>query len=304
MSCAYCFERFDNVRNISSKADSDETIAYLKRYTDYENIFLVFHGGEPLLSDKKYIDTVLNFVIDNFKGKYNVQIQTNGTLLDDEWIQVLKKYSHFLSLSISLDPARELDLRRMLSEDYRSKVWNNLKKILPIFDNVGIVSVMHRYNKDYYVEFIHSLADFGIKNLTISKYRSITYDNISISECEYSDQLIKILIHYIKDRLYRKIRIQPLNSLLSLNNKLCIYLNKQDKCFDFSTFSPERIIEHCYHLENDLILLAEQCKSCKILDFCGGGCPCNPINDDFCMGRKKLYNFIGVIKHDSTRFKF
>ena len=306
MSCAYCFERFDDQRNSCSKADLNETIAYLKRYIDYENVFLVFHGGEPLLSDKKYIDTVLNFVINNFKGNYKIQIQTNGTLLDDKWIQILEKYSHVLSLSISMDPARELDLRRMPSEDYRRKVWNNIQTVLSIFDNVGIVSVMHRYNKDHYIEFIYSLSDFGIKNLTISKYRNttrdLTLDDISVSECEYSDQLIKILTHYIKDKLYKKIKIQPLNSLLSRNNKLCIYLNKQDKCFEFSTFSPGKIIEHCYHLENHLISLAEQCKCCEILNFCGGGCPCNPINEDFCIGRKKLYNFIGELKHADTRF--
>lgn len=74
----------------------------------------------------------------NFNRHCHVQIQTNGTLLDYEWIEIFEKYVPKLSLSISLDPKGKLDLRGSDKMEYRQVVVDNIKKFINRIENIEL----------------------------------------------------------------------------------------------------------------------------------------------------------------------
>ena len=63
---------------------------------EYDTVVFVWHGGEPMMVGLPYYHEAMNR-LDKVKKDYpNVkfinQIQTNLSLLNDEWIEFFKKY--------------------------------------------------------------------------------------------------------------------------------------------------------------------------------------------------------------------
>lgn len=298
MNCLYCFEKNSLFVETQGLLSADDAISYLESYKNYQNIFIVFHGGEPMIAGEEYFKKVLDFISTEFNGNVNVQIQTNGSLFKESWVSLLKPYKKILSFSFSLDPIGTKDLRYHDDCNLRTEIINNLERVNSEFDNTGIISVMHKYNHQYFIKFIELLIDKKIKNITINKFRFNNDSEFSITEEEYSKELINITLYWIKNKLYKKIHIQPLNALLSDKNKICLYLNDIDKCKYFSVLEPNLQYNHCYHIKHPVSQVNTKCKDCSISDFCGGGCLAESIDNDFCKGRFILHDFIGRLKND------
>lgn len=297
MSCVYCFEKNDKWENGRDSLSVEDTITYLEKFVTYDHVFIVFHGGEPLLAGNKYYKSVLDYILNTFSGTIHVQIQTNGSLLNEEWIALLRTYRDILSISISIDPIGRNDLRYQNNDDLRTRVINNIYKITSEFENTGIIAVMHKYNRDCFINFIEELCiPLKIKNITINKFRYDAGSKFSVTEEDYTKELIKITDYWIRKKLYRSLHIQPLNALLSNHNKICLFLNDVNKCRYFSVLEPGMKYEHCYHIQHPRAHLDKKCEECSILDFCGGGCLAEKNDDDFCKGRFILHDFIGRLK--------
>lgn len=295
MCCQYCYEHVaqNDRKEISSAEDVKR---YLKRYIEYKHTFVVFHGGEPLLAKIDEIREVLKFIRYNFKYEYRIQFQTNGTLLNDEWIELFSEYEPNISLSISIDPVGKLDLRKTHGFDYRDSVENNLIKYSKSIMNIGIISVAHKYNIAYYEPFIEDLMNKGIKSLTINKIQGVSLgESYGITEGEYVDLIIDLAKKYISKGWYKRINIQPINSLFSRNgNRICTYLADEYKCSYFNTYySLNDVTLCCDHIVTDkLPKVPKKCFQCDIYSKCGGGCLAEKKDDTFCEARHKLVEFI------------
>lgn len=114
IACKYCYWFRDNDVYSHPKIMSGETLKFLaSRLEDHIKQFnlktfsLLFHGGEPMLCGVARLRDFcerLHHVSDETSCKFNLQITTNGLLLDREWIQLFKYYS--IGVTISLDGAK------------------------------------------------------------------------------------------------------------------------------------------------------------------------------------------------------
>lgn len=295
MCCQYCYEHVSqNERKVTLSAE--DVKIYLKKYVDYKHVFIVFHGGEPLLAKIDEVREILKFIRHNFKYEYRVQFQTNGTLLSDEWITLFCEYEPNISLSVSIDPAGKLDLRKANGFDYRECVKNNLAKYSNSIQNIGIISVAHKYNMAYYELFIEDLMNKGLKSLTINKIQEVSSDVLyGITEMEYVELIIELSKKYISKGWYKRINIQPINSLFSRNgNKICTYLADEHKCSYFNTYYGRNGVSlYCDHIVTDkLPKVPDKCFQCDIYSKCGGGCLVEKKDATFCEARHKLVEFI------------
>ncbi len=303
MQCDYCYEHIteDDHKNIYW-VTGDDVIEYLRKFVDYKHVFILFHGGEPFLAKYDEVSKCLEFIKKNFKYDYKIQFQTNGTLLNDEWIYLLRQYEPNISLSISLDPSGDKDLRKSQGFEYRRIVNDNIKKYGDSIGNIGIISVAHKYNLKYFEEYIEELIKMGIKSLTINKYRGTREDSKPfITEQEYVDLLKSVTLKWIRMGWYKKINIQPLNALFSpRQNRLCIYLPDTNKCSYFKTFyAKDEVSEYCDHvMPKKLPKLDSKCLNCDIYEFCGGGCLVEFKDDTFCNARRDLCEFVRRMKNE------
>lgn len=304
MKCDYCYEHIteDSHKNIYGVTGED-VIDYLRQFVEYKHVFILFHGGEPFLAKYNEVRKCLEYIKQNFKYDYKIQFQTNGTLLNDEWIYLLRQYEPNISLSISLDPRGDKDLRKSQGFEYRKIVMENLKKYSNSINNIGIVAVAHKYNSKYFEMYIEELIKMGIKSLTINKYRGISEDSEPfITEQEYVELLKSVTLKWIQKGWYKKINIQPLNALFSpRKNRLCIYLSDTNKCSYFKTFyGKNEISDYCDHvIPNNFPKLDSKCLNCDIYEFCGGGCLVEFKDSTFCDARRDLCEFVRRMKNES-----
>lgn len=306
MHCVYCYSHI-KTNDVKTSCSVDDVISYLSSYRNYDHVFIVFHGGEPLLSETKTIKAVLDYISTNFNNKVHVQFQTNGSLINDEWLMLFHDYAHLISLSISLDPSDNMDLRIYPKGISRNDILSNIKKCSKIVKNIGVISVAHKCNDKHYLRFINELIENDVHCLTISKYQSIgdwKEDKFYLTENEYVEMLIRLSYEWVSKKLYTKIDIQPLHSLFSSNsNKLCIYMNDPLKCTYFHTFySGSNQSDLCDHITDEKIpAFPIKCETCSILEKCGGGCIAEIKDDTFCVARHRLVKFIGEMKNGNNR---
>ena len=104
MNCKYCYVNPEK-RKSGERMDLSiinkiyEAVGKLSpRYVEF-----IWHGGEPLLYDKEDFIKIIEMQKELVDKGINVGngIQTNGTLIDDDWIKIFKEYS--ISVGISID---------------------------------------------------------------------------------------------------------------------------------------------------------------------------------------------------------
>lgn len=293
LNCQYCYEheRYGNSNTGSIKVDN--IIEYIDRLeNEFSYIKIILHGGEPLLYSKKDMEKLLRHYKN--KSNINISIQTNGLLIDQEWIDIFKNYSKDFLFSISLDSQKSL-LRNIKSD----KLFQIFKLIKKNNLKIGIVSVISKENIDFthYKKFINMLIDeFNVDFLTINKirYNKNSEENY-INEIEYTKFLIDIFAYYIENKLYNRLKINPFLDLLN-NKNSCIFSKNLQKCNSFITLYPPFNIADCDHKigqSNDLT----KCFDCEIFDFCGGGCIYEKQDNTFCEARFLLFSFIKELKN-------
>ncbi|GAB6116872.1 thioether cross-link-forming SCIFF peptide maturase [Thermoanaerobacter brockii subsp. lactiethylicus] len=117
LACTYCFNKTNNEKvtyTFFPERNIEKIIEFLKR-TDIHFVTIRFFGGEPLL-EIEYIEKILKYIEMKIKNKelaINVQynVFTNGTILNDKILEILRRYNIFIFISI--DGCKEMhDINR------------------------------------------------------------------------------------------------------------------------------------------------------------------------------------------------
>lgn len=112
LACPYCYYFFHGdesykARPPSIKHDVIEDVAKFLAVgiseLSLESLTIVFHGGEPLMQKKSAFDKMCQHLRDELGDlvKLRLSVQTNGTLIDEEWIALFEK--HKVSVGVSID---------------------------------------------------------------------------------------------------------------------------------------------------------------------------------------------------------
>ena len=336
IDCKYCFEKMKHIRDAFITEQQLENI--LKKIKN--NVVITFHGGEPLLIGKSKMNALLN-IVNLYKNKIkSVKIQTNGTLFDDEYAELFfKKYKDLnIEVAISLDGTYEMNKLRV---DYKGN--NTFDKVIDAYEildkwgkKAGMLSVISKHS----IKYVEDYADLimQIKNLSFVKINPLfnIENNIltpdSISPMEFSQFIIKFGMIYIERKIYKKIAVEPILSMIqNINGKESKYCNyNKHKCFEFLSIYPNELIGPCdcfsindfsidkdtYFLEDSIsknILsnkiihikkLLDKCEECDIFEFCVGGCLSQryyfrnneALSKEFCDSKKMLFEFAKQLK--------
>jgi uncharacterized protein len=113
LDCTYCYylekeNLFPKGENFRMKPEVLE--AYIRQYIESQNtheVTFAWQGGEPTLLGLDYFQKIVELEKKYSAGRViNNTLQTNGTLLNDEWCQFFREH-HFL-IGLSIDGPRHL----------------------------------------------------------------------------------------------------------------------------------------------------------------------------------------------------
>lgn len=132
LSCPYCFARKGGKFHFADYNENDiiKILNFLDKNNPVdESVTLIFFGGEPLLK-LDIIEFTIRYVKANFpKGRFNYSITTNGTLLNERILTLIKE--NHMAVLLSIDgPDNEFNLRK-----YR----NNKKSLPTVLRNIEIL---------------------------------------------------------------------------------------------------------------------------------------------------------------------
>lgn len=121
-NCSYCFEKGISQKEQLNIETADKTVLWCQNYLNKNNncnkLKVVLYGGEPLLNKKiiKYILPKLYDIAGKKHLLFDLDIITNGELLDLETISFLKQYNLNMA-KITLDGPKEIHDKRRIRKD-------------------------------------------------------------------------------------------------------------------------------------------------------------------------------------------
>lgn len=329
LRCEYCFySSVSDEREIANRGMMSEETA--KRVIDSalafgkDSVYFTFQGGEPLLRGIEFFRFFVDYV--NSVNKNNTAVsyflQTNATLLNDEWCSFFKK-NGFL-LGVSLDGDRELNDYRKYPNGSNSfddimKGVELLKKYDVPFNILCVLTkrLANNFRKSYrffkenglnYLQYIPCLKPFGEED---NEY-SMSVDDYS----QYLNSAFKLYYNSLLRNSFVSIRQLDNYRLLSQGknaeqcgmNGVCsnqfvvegdgavypcdfyctdeLYLgniNEQD--FEQMYNSPVAVefIKESFKMNDD-------CKTCEYFYICrAGGCKRNKQAYDYCKAYKQFF---------------
>ena len=173
LACKYCYylEKNNLYQNSHRHLMSDEMLEqFTREYIEAQTmpqVLFTWHGGEPLMRSIAFYKKALALQKKYAHGKQidNV-IQTNGTLLNDEWCEFFAQ-NHWL-VGISIDGPQEYhDHYRVTPAGKPSweKVMQGISLLKKHRVEWNAMAVVNAYNAEHPLEFYHFFRDNGCQYL-------------------------------------------------------------------------------------------------------------------------------------------
>ncbi len=167
LDCAYCFFLDKEVFYPGSKFRMSEPVLeqYIRQLIEShqtDSVNIAWQGGEPTLMGLDFYRRTMDLV-EKYRRPgmtFLHTMQTNGTLLDDEWCEFLKE--HNFLMGISIDGPRELhDVYRVDKggKPTFDKVMRGLRRLQQHGVDYNVLTTVNRVNGDYPLEVYRCLRD-------------------------------------------------------------------------------------------------------------------------------------------------
>jgi uncharacterized protein len=330
LDCEYCFynlisnERQKGFRGMMNHQTAEQVILKAFEFANGSDVFFTFQGGEPLLSGLDFFKCFVEKerLLNVKSSKVTNCIQTNGTLIDDEWCSFFKQNN--ILVGVSLDGDEELNLYRKYPNGENSfndvmRGINLLKKYAVAFNVLSVLTphLAKNIRKSYrffkqndirYLQYIPCLKSFNGDN------------DYSMSNDEYKNFLICCYKIYYNDNMRGN-----LMSIRQFDNYALLASGKSaEQCGMNGPCSTQFVVEgdgsvypcdfYCtdewllgnindndfeYMFNSKLSIdflkesfyVKDECKQCKHFSLCrGGGCKRNRQNKDYCDAYKSFFD--------------
>lgn len=153
--CKYCYHADTQYTKGMMSIEMFEEIVEKISYS-YDNITLIFHGGEPLLMGYDFYVKALD-IVNKYKEdkQLRIGIQTNGLLLDEKYCELFE--ANGFHPSISFDGPGDMNQLRACTEQLTNKIINLRNKGYKI----SLLGVITKKNVDRLVEYYNFSKEYG-----------------------------------------------------------------------------------------------------------------------------------------------
>lgn len=302
LNCDYCYYVNAIPRRYKVNFPEDKLDLFFEKVADYnKDIYISWHGGEPLLQKISFYQKAQDLAAKHGISLHQ-SLQTNGTLVNEEWAKFFSEYQFSIGLSIDGDQKLNDQSRKLKSGN--GSVYNKLLKSIDLLSKnkakFGALVVINP-DADGKAVFDHLLG-LGIKSFDIllPKIQWETKDKPDFNKI--SKYIISMFdTWFALDDPTIEIRWFE-NILAKLTGHFGNLCSMYSKCGNHVTIEPNgeiglcenyREVGHDYYLTGYNILedtffnvdkyyeknlyprikLAEKCRQCEWLSICNGGCP-------------------------------
>lgn len=317
LACSYCYEgngkicKYPDIKRINAefKDAKQKIIDFLDQLYEYNERTLtrvIWHGGEPTLVNCTLLDEIMQ---DQKNKEHNFMwaIQSNGTLITDQYAEVLRK--HHMSIGISIDGLRsQHDKYRVFKNG--NPTFDVIMKNVDLLQSKGInCGALITITDNNIFDLLEIYDLFAEKNLNFNFNALFPNDNgndglVKLNAKEYAERICELFDYWINDEAHH-ITISPFMQIIEafVGEKYrvpaCHWTEDCSK--SFCAIDVRGDLYPCEHwvgneqfrfgnisggLENELKkntffsnrhcnLINDDCRDCEIWELCYGGCPWN-----------------------------
>jgi len=321
LTSKYCYngssiKKFSGIENINKKFKNSIPLFFkfideLILYNDFTPTNFFFHGGEPLLINLENWKTILGYFR---KKEYPIspKIQTNGTLINDDFISLFKEFN--VGIGISIDgPAFLNDQTRIFKNGSGtfSTIFKNIQKLKDAGIEFGCLVTLNETNIKYineiYEFFKENNISFDIRPIFDTRYS--VPKNLLITPQEFAEAWCKLFDLWFDDNEVRTSLIKDFNDFVAgfirpdLFERMSICTFDASCAEHFLCYDMEGNIWHCDNLRGvpkfwygniqkesltnilnsskvkklskrfEVISKTKECKDCKFMKWHHCGCP-------------------------------
>ena len=233
INCSYCYYFNGGNREYlkQPKYISEDTIKHVARFLaqgaqelGLQEIRLDFHGGEPMMQKKKTFDWMCDYLGEMLSPHVSLSLamQTNATLVDDDWIDLFQKHS--VHIGVSLDGPKEYnDVARL--DHQGNSTYERTARGLELLNaaadkgRIAPVGVLCVVNPNYSARktFNHFVDDLNLKGMDFL-LPDYTHDDFDFSTVkQYGDFLCELFDAWA-EKDYKNIQIRIICSALARLN--------------------------------------------------------------------------------------
>lgn len=340
LSCSYCYTKgINDHRSENFKIMSNSTLGRVINFfcSEREYTEFIWHGGEPLLAGLNFYEEAIRYQLPWIrKGKKIANsIQSNGTLLDEKWVDFFRTNNFRVGVSIDGIPEHHNEMRKYKDGTGSfNDVMMGIKLLQEADIFSGIICCVNTYNHRFPIETLNFFVSNGIKKLKFNRIRGklnkVRVPDGSISFEKYVTFLLSVLDYWIKID-DTELEIRELQCIIELMlggitrdcvisgecHKYCTvysdgsiyscdsFPKREDLRFGTVIDTPEEI-KTSITFQKFLTLsnaMRNQCDTCEWYNICRGGClqdwhldtSDNSYKNTYCKDQKKLFEAIRLI---------
>lgn len=318
LDCKYCYLPDRKNRSRMNPILARDAIQYLADSgIASPGIQIIWHAGEPLAASLPFYEEAFALIEKrNFPYHLIQSLQTNGTLITDEWCSFFK--THKMAVGVSIDGPQFIHDRNRVfrsgkgSFDLCMRGVSLLKKHHIPFTVIAVISSLSLQHPDLIYDFF---SDLGIEKLGLNiEEEEGVHRSLSLREGNFLDSYFAFFKRLDERSVSGKMKIREVNHIIQALYEHPIestqakpfHIFSVDYLGNFSTFSPELlgmrhkdydsfILGNIYKDSFDSVLRSEKfkklshaiakgvqnCKeSCPYFFLCGGGAPTNKLYEN------------------------
>ena len=293
MNCIYCFHGDSLMHSpIMSLETFKRTIDVAR--AEYDTIQIVWHGGEPLMTSMDFYEKAYDYC-QSLTTRFLFSIQTNATLINDKWIELIKKTN--TKVGVSFDGITNEETR-----GHSELIKSNIIKIKNSGINIGCILVVSDLNVSLLKENYAFFKELGVSvKFNLLFCQGNAEGNISLSYMHYAKEFVYLFKTWALDTecninlqsFYDILNLITTNhtgvcsfnsclgSWLCIDNKGDIFPCDRFYCDDYylsnihniSSFNEALNSDNYISLLSNAISRRNTCKTeCRYYDMCHGGC--------------------------------
>lgn len=176
LDCSYCYylEKEKLYSDRKKMHMSDETLEkYIESYIQAQpvpEVLFTWHGGETLLRDISFYRKALALQKKYGRGRrIDNSLQTNGTLLTDEWCRFFKDNNFLIGISIDgPEHCHDIYRKNKGGKSTFKQVMKGIELLQKHEVEFNTLSVINNYNVDYPLEIYNFFKEIGSKYMQFS----------------------------------------------------------------------------------------------------------------------------------------
>lgn len=176
LRCKYCYylEKANLYKHTPTRVLSEEMLEqFTKEYIEVQTmsqVLFTWHGGETLMRPLSFFRKAVELQKKYAGGRrIDNTIQTNGTLLTDEWCEFLHENNWLVGVSIDGPQEFHDEYRRTATG---APSWVKVMRGIQLLNKHNVewnaMAVVNDFNADYPLDFYHFFKDNGCKYLQIT----------------------------------------------------------------------------------------------------------------------------------------